>query len=100
MLEIINGIDSVILGWNHAQCDEGISHYRIYINDAIGRNIVGNINSIIYDGLEQQVEYSFYIVAVTNKNRISEKSNTIRIMLDLTSPQVNFKLNFNLNFNL
>jgi len=93
MVQIIDSLGSVLLNWNEADCLEGISHYRVYMNDEICRNVF--YNSLQIDDLLQNKEYSFYIVGVTNENRITDKSNTVTIKLVSGFQVIN--LNFNLN---
>lgn len=98
MVKIIDSLNSVILEWNKADCLEGISHYRIYMDDTIIKNISGIYDSYIVNNLKQNVVYSFYIVGVTNEDRITAKSNTVDVML--TTAFQTIKLDFNLNNNL
>lgn len=86
------GEDSVKLFWDKAICEEGISHYRIYQDEKLKANTLDEKTEIIVDGLQLNVEYSFYVKGVTNNNRITEKSNTIKVLI-----RQDFKLNYYLN---
>jgi hypothetical protein len=88
----------VALNWNLAQALEGISHYRIYLDGVIIGNTIADIGNYIVENLPFYVELSFYVTAVTNDNRISKKSNTVKITLP-TGEQPHL-LNYTLNFDV
>jgi hypothetical protein len=77
--------------WDDSTALEGIHHYRVYQDDKLVSNPY--IRTYTVDDLEFDIEYSFYIVAVTNDDRISKKSETVSVTL--VEGQNNFNYNFN-----
>lgn len=86
-------LNSIFLDWQHAECEEGISHYRIYMNDVIRKNVSGNCHQYIFNNVEEYKEYQFYVTAVTNNNRISGKTNTVSIAIPTGANNFNYNLN-------
>jgi hypothetical protein len=86
----------VILVWNRAIVEEGISHYRIYLDGNVIGNTLSDTNSYEIIGLPFDVELTFVVVAVTNKCRVSSKSNEAKITLTNTNKQM--LLNYSLDF--
>ena len=81
MLIKIYGINALKLHWKPATCLEGISHYRIYKDNVLIKNTIGNDVNAIVTGITTNIEYSFYVVGVTNQDRITKKSNVVKVML-------------------
>lgn len=79
------------LQWVVAESEDGISHYRVYMDDKLIAN-PSTINYTVND-LEFDIKYSFYIFAITNDDNISVKSETVSITL--IEGQNNFNYNFN-----
>ena len=98
MSQSTTGPGVVLLDWELARASEGISHYRVYLDDEIIGNTVEDINSYIVYNLPFYIELSFYVVALTNDYRVSKKSNTVKITLPHSTPNnlLNYKLNFNM----
>lgn len=96
MAQKTNGPGVVLLNWNQSQALEGISHYRIYLDNEIIGNTIKDIGSYIVRNLPFYVELSFKVAAVTNDFRVSQESNTVKITLpdDYLNNQLNYKLNF------
>lgn len=92
----LTGPGVVLLNWNKASCIEGISHYRIYLDDLVIGNTLIDIGDYTINNLPFYVELSFKVIAVTNNFRVSKESNTVKITLpESTEPH---NLNYNLNF--
>ena len=92
----LTGPGVVILNWNKAICNEGISHYRIYVNEQIVGNTAGDIGNFKVNNMPLHVVLSFKVIAVTNNCRTSKESNTVDIVLPTSNEPHN--LNYNLNF--
>jgi len=91
----------VLLTWNLAKCEEGISHYRIYRNNIVVANTLKDIGSIIIDDLPIGVPLSFKVMAVTNKFRTSFESNEETVTLSEDPEDSDRLLNdYSLNFYL
>jgi len=89
-------IGSVILVWEKAAAQEGISHYRIYMNGNVVANTIDESNYKIINNLQLNIEYSFYVLGVTKKCRVTDVSNVVKITLTNTHINSN-NLDFNLN---
>lgn len=92
----MTGPGVVILNWNKASCIEGISHYRIYLDDVLIGNTLKDIGNYTVSNLPLYVELAFKVIAVTNNFRVSKESNTVKITLP-TAGEPHY-LNYNLNF--
>lgn len=95
-LEALNkNLNEVILTWVKAEAQEGISHYRIYMDDKLVGNTISNITNYTVKNVTEIDEHSFYVVGVTNKCRVTKNSNTVNIILPTI--QTSNDLDFNLN---
>lgn len=84
----------VVLNWNSAQCKEGISHYQIYQDDVIVANTLNNTpQHLTPNDLIIGFTYSWYVVGVTNANRITGPSNVVTLTLTEVSQNLNLYLN-------
>lgn len=88
-------LNEVILTWVKAEAQEGISHYRIYMDDKLVGNTISNITNYTVKNVTEIYEHSFYVVGVTNKCRVTKNSNTVNIILPTI--QTSNDLDFNLN---
>lgn len=92
---------SVILNWAKSEAQEGISHYRVYMDDSLVGNTLDDTANYKIKNVELYVKHSFYVVGVTNKCRVTNKSNIVYITLPLSKDKSDDKLrNTNLNFNI
>ena len=87
---------TVILTWNRASCEEGISHYRIYLNGKVFANTVSDINNYKADNMPFFTKLTFYVLAVTKACRVSGKTNEVSITLTDTNKEI--LLNCDLDF--
>ena len=87
---------TVILTWNRASCEEGISHYRIYLNGKVFANTSSDINTYKADNMPFFTNLTFYVLAVTKACRVSGKTNEASIILTSTNKEIS--LNCTLNF--
>lgn len=87
---------SVVLAWNRASCEEGISHYRIYLNGTVVANVRGSNASYVINNMPFETNLTFYVLAVTNRCRVSKKSNEASIVLTNTNKKI--ALNYSLDF--
>lgn len=98
MAQSHTGPGVVALNWNKAIAKEGISNYRVYLDDEVIANTESDIASYTVHNLPFYVELTFYVVALTNNYRVSRKSNIVKITLPQGGAQN--LLNYNLNFNI
>ena len=87
---------TVILTWNRASCEEGISHYRIYLNGKVFANTVSDINTYKAYNMPFFTKLTFYVLAVTKACRVSGKTNEVSIILTDTDKEMS--LNYTLDF--
>lgn len=92
MVAIIYGLNSLKLYWNKAVYPEGISHYRIYKDNTLHSNTLDNSSEKVINNLTTGIEYSFYVVGITNDDKRTKKSNTITVML-MENNGLNYYLN-------
>lgn len=92
MIIELYGKNSVILYWNKASCLEGISHYRIYMDNIIKSNTIDSRTEQVVDGLSLNTLYEFYVQGVSNSDRITGKSNTIKVKI-IKDHNLNYYLN-------
>ena len=85
---------SVLLNWNEASSKESIKRYLIYKDDLLKYSTNVGIETFVDNDVFVGFTYSYYIIAETNLNRFSEKSNVATITIFSGDGNV---LNFNLN---
>lgn len=92
----MTGPGIVILTWKKASCKEGISHYRVYLDENLIGNTLEDTANYTVNNLPLYTELCFKVIAVTNNLRVSKESNIACITLP-TGGEPHY-LNYNLNF--
>jgi len=95
LVTLNQNINEVILTWAEAKAQEGISHYRVYMDGKLVGNTLDNSTSYTIINVSEFVEHNFYVIGVTNQCRVTTQSNVATITLPTTPTSNN--LDFNLN---
>ena len=90
---------SIVLNWAKAGAQEGISHYRIYMDGKVIANTLDDSNFYTVNNIPLYIEHSFYVVGVTTQCRVTGPSNVVKMTVPISpipTPTSN-DLDFNLN---